>query len=65
MDGSIYIRTDRTEKAHDLQVAILDGSCKRRPPMNLGVDVERRLVGLVYYSFDFLQLTVITSRVAL
>ena len=65
MDGSIYIRTDRTEKAHDLQMAILDGRRERRPAVDLGVDVERRLVGLVHYSFYFLQFPIITGRVAL
>ena len=53
MNRPIYIRTDRTEKPHDLEVPILYGSGKSRPSMNLGVDVERRLVGLVYYSFYF------------
>ena len=32
MDGPIYISTDRTEKPHDLQMAVLDGGAKAVPP---------------------------------
>ena len=53
MDRSVHVRTDTTEKPHDLEVPVLDGSGERRPPMNFRVDVERRLVRLVDYSFYF------------
>ena len=53
MDRSIHVRTDRTEKPHDLEMTILDRGRERRPPMNFRVDVERRLVRLVYDSFYF------------
>ena len=53
VDGSIYISTDRTEKAHDLEVPVLDRGRERRAPMNFRVDVERRLVRLVYHPFYF------------
>ena len=53
MYGPIHIRADRAEKPHDLEVPVLDRRRERRAPMNFGVDVERRLVRLVYDSFYF------------
>ena len=65
MYGPIHIRAYRTEKPYYFQMAILYGSGKSRPSMNFRVDVERRLVRLVYYSFYFVQFPIITGRVAL
>ena len=65
VNRSVHVRTDATEKPHDLEVPVLDRRRERRPPMNFRVDVERRLVGLVDHPLHLVQFPIITSGVAL